>query len=88
LRQTDAKVSFDALDEGTSFTPIWQYRPIVHDITKIVLIGCGKIIHEARAELKNKPHVAILSLEELLPFPEKRLLELLKEADRDNVKVL
>jgi 2-oxoglutarate dehydrogenase E1 component len=73
LRSSGASSSLEALTSH-------QFVPVVPDQETIraerVLVATGKIVHELRAERKklNDTRTAVVSLEQLYPFPESELV--------------
>ena len=75
-----AEISFSPLEELTSD----RFRPVLGDSSvervQRVLLCSGKIAHELAAERERRSddRTAVIRLEELFPFPDKELMEVLR----------
>ena len=81
LRHPKAKSTFADISLGTSFQPILSSN--LSPSKRLLLLCTGKITYEIQSLLdKNETfakNVGLITIEELLPFPEESLQNLLKE---------
>lgn len=81
LRHPKAKSSFTEISLGTSFQPILSSN--ISTSKKLLLLCSGKITYEIQSLIdKNEAfakNVGLITIEELLPFPEEKLQTILKQ---------
>lgn len=81
LRHPKAKSTFAEISPGTSFQPILSNA--LSPLKTTVFLCTGKITYEIQSLLEKNDSfakkVGLITIEELLPFPEERLQNLLKE---------
>lgn len=77
LRAPSASCDLETLTTGM-FHPIVGDKPEFDGASRI-LIGAGKMVHELRAEREKKGYddAAILALDQMYPFPEKQVSDML-----------
>ncbi|KAJ3124807.1 hypothetical protein HK098_000847 [Nowakowskiella sp. JEL0407] len=81
LRHPAAVSQLLELTPGTTFKPILTFQPHSSNKFKHVIFCSGKIVYDMiklRKETNLGDDVAIISIEELTPFPTKRLVEAIK----------
>mmetsp|Transcript_9975 Transcript_9975/g.1561 ORF Transcript_9975/g.1561 Transcript_9975/m.1561 type:complete len:86 (+) Transcript_9975:166-423(+) len=68
LRHPECKSSFKEMDEGTQFQEIFV-KNTINENTKYIIALSGKIRYSIEPLIKDRSDVAILILDQLLPFP-------------------
>ncbi|KRX07891.1 hypothetical protein PPERSA_10279 [Pseudocohnilembus persalinus] len=87
LRHPQCKSSFKDMDEGTQFQPV-LIRQQVNKDTKTIILCSGKISYTLMKQIENKPNIALLVLDELLPFPEEILKQQIQQANPEQTKII
>ncbi len=86
LKHPQAKSSFEEMGPNTAFTPVYAHGCSL-DSAETVIFCTGKVNYDIRAMLAKAPaeaqqRVAILVVEELLPFPEQIIKEKLSQVNK------
>jgi 2-oxoglutarate dehydrogenase complex dehydrogenase (E1) component-like enzyme len=82
LRNNKCISKFEDMGPGTKFERIWEYRNVdkISECETIILCS-GKFVYDIDEilEKENKDRTALLTIEELFPFPESELKEILSK---------
>ncbi|KAL4472230.1 hypothetical protein ABPG72_013863 [Tetrahymena utriculariae] len=89
IRHQQAKSTFEEMGEQTKFKEIIQRLEVNHK-TKNIIIMTGKFQYDVYNQIeqaKKQDTTALVVLEELLPFPEEQLQNILSKADAHHANI-
>ena len=72
--------------EGTQFQSVIERKQITAETDRVILCS-GNFSYDVQALVQSKSNVALLAVEELLPYPEEKISALLAKSDKSKTKV-